>query len=211
MTLDLDRNTHEGASPEAIDQDTSAAKAGSLVIYLCKVGAPITIPQPRSPQLTRFSFFLSHSRQGNRRKQWLQMGYFSTHVEAAGWLMILRGIYPGAFVGEASTAQPNTLSGTQVSRTVERSSADGMSGTNERHAGDLSLLRGAETDTGLMSVTSVHHRLQETLEILGTSELDMKSEDEATGSGVRDLRFELQNESPPIHTFRRSRLRRRKS
>ena len=191
MTLDLERITHEGASPEAIDQDTSAAKAGSLVIYLCKVGAPITIPQPRSPRLTRFSFFLSHSRQGNRRKYWLQMGYFSTHVEAGGWLMILRGIYPGAFVGEVST--------------------DGMSGTNERQAGELSLLRGAETDTRLMSVTSVHHRLKETLEILGTSELDMEGGDEATGSGVRDLRFELQKESPPIHAFRRLRLRRRKS
>ena len=212
MTLDLERITHEGASPEAIDQDTSTAKAGSLVIYLCKVGAPITIPQPRSPQLARFSFFLSHSRRGNRTKYWLQMGYFSTQVEADRWLKILRGIYPGAFVSDVSTARPKTLGDTLVSRILEHSGADGMSGANDPEAADLSLLlRRAETDTRLMCATLAHHRLKETLEILGTSELDMEGGDEATGSGVRDLRFELQKESPPIHTFRRLRLRRRKS
>jgi len=211
MTLDLERVSHEGASPEAIDQDTATARAGSLVIYLCKVGAPITIPQPRAPQLTRFSFFLSHSRRGNRTKYWLQMGYFSTHVEADRWLKILRGIYPGAFVSDVSTAQPKTLSDTLVSRILEQRGADGMSGSNEPEAGDLSLLRRAETGTRLMSVTSVHHRLKETLEILGKSELGVGSEDEATGTGVQDLRFELQKESPPIHSFRRLRLRRRKT
>jgi hypothetical protein len=86
-----------------------------------------------------------------------------------------------------------------------------MSGANEPEAGDLSLLRRAETGTRLMSVTSVHHRLKETLEILGTNELGMGSEDEATGTGVQDLRFELQKQPPPIHRFRRLRLRGRKS
>ena len=93
---------------------------GSLVINLCKVGTPITIPQPRSPQLAQFSFFLSHSWQGSRRRYRLQMGYFSTHVEADRWLKSLRSIYPGAFVSDVSAAQTELLSDTQVERILEQ-------------------------------------------------------------------------------------------
>jgi hypothetical protein len=175
MTLDLERICDESASPEAVDQGTSTAKAGPLVINLCKVGAPITIPQPRSPQLARFRFFLSHSRQGNCRKYWLQMGYFSTHVEADRWLKILRGIYPGAVVSAQNQG-------------------------DEQHG-----------VTALTSERRPGATFRETLEILGTSEFDMGSEAEINGTGVQDLRIELQKESPPIQTFSRSRLRRRKS
>ena len=97
---------------------------GSLVINLCKVGMPITIPQPRSPRLARFSFFLSDSWHGSRRRYRLQMGYFSTHVEADRWLKSLRSIYPGAFVSDASAAQTESLSDTQVEGILEQRGSD---------------------------------------------------------------------------------------
>jgi hypothetical protein len=156
MTLELERVFNRSASPEAADQGTPAEKTGSLVINLCKVGAPITIPQPRSSQLRRFSFFLSHSWQGSRRKYRLQMGYFSTHVEASRWLKVLRGIYPGAFVSDVSAAQAEPLSDKQVLRIFEQAGADGRSTANEKEAGGGSLLRPEESGTrpGLRPVFS---------------------------------------------------------
>jgi len=185
MTLEPKRVSYRRANPDAADQGTPVEKPGSLVINLCKVGVPITIPQPRSPQLRRFSFFLSHSWQGSRRKYRLQMGYFSTHVEANRWLKSLRGIYPGAFVSDVSAAQPEPLSDRQVLRTLEQ----GGGPTPERR------LRGT---------------FQETLEILGTIELGVGKEEEINGSGIPDLRIELQKESPLKQISRRLSLWTRK-
>jgi hypothetical protein len=316
MTLELKRVSNTSASPDAADQGTPAEKTGSLVINLCKVGAPIAIPQPRSPQLMRFSFFLSHSWQGSRRKYRLQMGYFSTHVEANRWLKILGGIYPGAFVSDVSAAQAEPLSDKQVLRIFEQrgaGGADGRSSADETEADDISLLRPEETgtrpglrpgvfsdaicakrvaqcvgsdfesvaiipvssqqqatviatgktSTGAVFATSAHHRpatvgksvearygsanraplplqqqgtvsglrevgdeqygvtvptperpprgtFKETLEILGTIEFDVGSEEEINGTGMQDLRIELQKESPLKQTSRRSGLWTRK-
>ena len=181
MTLELERLFNESVDPEPTDQGTAAANNGLLVINLCKVGAPITIPQPRSPQLSRFSFFLSHGWQGGRRRYRLQMGYFSTHVEADRWLRILRSIYPGAFVSDLSAAQTEPLSDTQVARILEHR------GTDEPR-----------------------RTFEETLQILGTSELDVGGQDEIKGTAGPDLRIELQNESPHMRKPRRSILRMRK-
>jgi hypothetical protein len=177
MTLELKRISNRSASPDTADRGTHAEKPGSLVINLCKVGVPITIPQPRSPQLRRFSFFLSHSRHGTRGKYRLQMGYFSTHVEANRWLKSLRGIYPGAFVSDVSAAQSEPLSDEEVLRRLEPDP------------------RGT---------------FKETLEILGTIELDVGSEEEINGSGMQDLRIELQKESPLKQISRRLSLWTRK-
>jgi hypothetical protein len=314
MTLELKRVSNRSASPDAADQGTPAEKTGSLVINLCKVGAPITIPQPRSPQLRRFSFFLSHSWQGSRRKYRLQMGYFSTHVEANRWLKILRGIYPGAFVSDVPAAQAEPLSDKQVLRIFEQGGADGRSSANEKEAGGISLLRPEETgtrsglrpgvfsdaicakrvaqcvgsdfalvaiipvcsqlqataiatgkaSTGAVFATSARHRpatvrksvearyrsanraplplqqqgtvvsglrevgdeqygvtvptperrppgtFKETLEILGTIEFDVGSEEEINVTGMQDLRIELQKQSPLEQISRRLSLWTRK-
>jgi hypothetical protein len=175
--------------PEAVDQGTSAAKNGSLVIYLCKVGARITIAQPRSAQLTRFSFFLSHSGQGNRRKYWLQMGYFSTHVEADRWLKILRGIYPGAFVSDVSAAQAKLLSDTQATAiTTGKISASAVCATSARHRPATTRksvgARHGSADPARLPLQQQGGTFKETLEILGASELDMGSNDEVNGTGV---------------------------
>jgi hypothetical protein len=193
MTLELKRVCNRSASPDAADRGGPAEKTGSLVINLCKVGVPITIPQPRSPQLRRFSFFLSHSLQGSRRKYRLQMGYFSTHVEANRWLKSLRGIYPGAFVSDVSAAQPEPLGEEQVLRRLEQGGADG---------------------TGALFATPARHRprgtFKETLEILGTIEFDVGREEEINGTGMQDLRIELQKESPLKQISRRLSLWTRK-
>jgi hypothetical protein len=207
MTLELKRVSNRSASPEAADQGIPAEKTGSLVINLCKVGAPITIPQPRSPQLRRFSFFLSHSWQGSRRKYRLQMGYFSTHVEANRWLKSLLGIYPGAFVSDVSAAQPESLSDKQVLRLFEEGGA-------EQQGAVVSGLREAGDEQHGVTVPTPEQRpcgtFKETLEILGTTEFDAGSEEEINGTSMQDLRIELRKESPLKQTFRRLSLWTRK-
>ena len=205
MTLELKRLSNRSVSPDAADQGTRAEKTGSLVINLCKVGAPITIPQPRSPQLRRFSFFLSHSWQGSRRKYRLQMGYFSTRVEANRWLMSLRGIYPGAFVSDVSAAQPEPLSDEQVLRIFEEGGADGRSSANENEIGDEQY--GVPVPTPERPPRGT---FKETLEILGTIALDGGSEEEINGTGMQDLPIELQKESALKQITRRLRLWTRK-
>jgi hypothetical protein len=196
--LELKRVSYRSLSPDAADQGTPTKKTGSLVINLCKVGVPITIPQPRSPQLRRFSFFLSHSWQGGRRKYRLQMGYFSTRVEANRWLMSLRGIYPGAFVSDVSGAQPEPLSDEQVLRIFEQGGADGRSSANENEVGDEQYDVPVPTPERRPRGT-----LKETLEILGTIELDGGREEEINGTGMQDLPIELQKESPLKQITRR--------
>jgi hypothetical protein len=213
MTLKVER-------PDAADQGTPAAKTGSLVINLCKVRAPITIPQPRSPQLRRFSFFLSHNWQGGRRQYRLQMGYFSTYVEANWWLKTLRGIYPGAFVsdvssqqqaaaiatGKASTGAVFATSAHYWSATVRKlvaarhRSANGAALPLQQQGTVVSGLREVGDEQYGVTVPTPERRacgtFEETLGILGTSELDVRGEEETNGTGVQDLRIELQTESP---------------
>src|SRR4051812_1509981 len=105
--------------------ESTPAAAGKFVITLCSVATPVTIPQPRSPELTRFSFFLGQSLAGDRKRYTLYMGHFATATEAEKWLKILRGIYPDAFVSEGPTAQASTFSDTQVLSILEQRRAEG--------------------------------------------------------------------------------------
>ena len=218
MTLELKRLSNRSAIPDAADQGAPAEKPASLVINLCKVGVPITIPQPRSPQLRRFSFFLSHSWQGSRRKYRLQMGYFATHGEANRWLKSLRGVYPDAFVSDVSAAQPEPLSDKQVLRQLEQGGADGRSSANS----DFELVamipvssqqQATAIATGETSPTPERRprgTFKETLEILGTIEFDVGKEKEISGTGMQDLRIELRKESPLKQITRRLSLWTRK-
>jgi hypothetical protein len=72
-----------------------------FILNLCPVAGPVAIPQPRSPNLTRFSFFCSRGWEGQREQYWLHMGYFPTRADAQKWLDLLRGVYPEAFVAES--------------------------------------------------------------------------------------------------------------
>lgn len=90
----------------------------AFVLTLCSMAAPISLPQPRSPQLTRFTFFFSRERRTGGQYQ-LHMGYFATIEEAQKWHKILAGIYPDAYVAEAPGGEPDLLSDSQVLRILQ--------------------------------------------------------------------------------------------
>ena len=105
--------TKPSAKPtEAWDQAGSRSDAGKYVISLCTVPVPITVPQPRSPDLARYKFFLhTYWEEGTRRHR-LYMGYFASRDDAARWLTTLRKVYPSAFLTEAPESQ--ALSNSQI-------------------------------------------------------------------------------------------------
>jgi hypothetical protein len=76
-------------------------EVGPFVLNLCPVAEPIAVPQPRSSDLTKFTFFCSRGWEGNVEQCWLHMGYFATRPEAEKWLMVLQRLYPQAFVSQA--------------------------------------------------------------------------------------------------------------
>ena len=61
----------------------------------------MALAHPDSPELKRFSFFVSRRREDNRERFRLHMGYFATLAEAEEWLNVIRDLYPGAWAGEA--------------------------------------------------------------------------------------------------------------
>jgi len=134
---------------KATSNPTQTSAKVKLVINLCSVDTPITIPQPQSPQLTRFRFFLSHRLENNRKRYTLHMGYFSTLSEARKWLTILRGVYPNACVSNAANVTEDSFTDTQVlsllaQRGAERAPA-GSAGNTALHG--IPLLRPDDTTT----------------------------------------------------------------
>jgi len=115
------------------DKGTPTAPAARFMINLCSVAQPITIPQPRDSQLTRFRFFFSHYWEDGRRRFRLHLGFFQTIVEAQKWHAILSRIYPDAFVSESSATQPGLLVNTHVLRMLETGSVHGL-----EHGADVS-------------------------------------------------------------------------
>src|SRR5689334_21862979 len=89
------------AHPEAGDTANGASGVGPFVINLCSSTTPMALSHPDTPEMKRFSFFVSRRREDNRERFRLHMGYFSTLAEAEEWLGVIRDIYPGAWAGEA--------------------------------------------------------------------------------------------------------------
>jgi hypothetical protein len=111
---------------------SSSAQAGKFVISLCSVAVPISIPQPRSPELMRYRFFLHTSWEEGGRRHQLYMGYFAARDEAEKWLATLRRIYPSAFV--AMAPETTTLTNTQIVSLLEHPtpvSTPGAAGVRE--------------------------------------------------------------------------------
>jgi len=108
----------------------SGQQAKRWVINLCSLDAPMSIPQPRASRLTRFSFFLSHYREDDRRRYRLLMGYFPNVAAAEKWLETLQRIYPEAFISEEPAAQPDLMHTTQTLRVLDL----GQVGTVQRQA-----------------------------------------------------------------------------
>jgi len=99
---------------------TISGATGKFVIHLCVVGAPITIPQPRSPELVRYRFFLHTCWEEGVKRHRLYMGHFATRPDAEKWLETLRRIYPSAFVSETPKAE--VLSAPQIVSLLDQNS-----------------------------------------------------------------------------------------
>jgi hypothetical protein len=91
-----------GSAPKPGSTQTAGPQpAGGFVVNLCSSTTPMALPHPDSPELKRFSFFVSRRLEDNRERFRLHMGYFASLAEAEEWLAVVRDIYPGAWAGEA--------------------------------------------------------------------------------------------------------------
>jgi len=172
------------------------------VINLCSLAAPMAIPQPRAPRLTRFSFFLNHYQEDGRRQYRLLMGYFASFAEADKWLATLKKVYPQAFVSEAPAAQPELMSNTQALRILEVGRVASVQPITEpstavnSHSSNRVQERAAAGKAALPVRKSFPGRvsLEDTLEELRMSEFNMGDDDDPDSTGVRHLRVEVQKD-----------------
>jgi hypothetical protein len=201
------------SAPQSADPVGSVSTHQQLVINLCTLPAPITVPQPRASQLTRYSFFMSHFWADGRRQYRLHMGYFRSTAEAEKWLVTLKRVYPNAHIGEAPETRPDLMGNTQRLRVLaighvgEHPSGTDDVGNSGTRAGTSAQQRPAGPESPAAKElhakpTTVHPTgrrsspsLEDTLEELRTSEFDMGSgEDDLNSTGVRHLRVEVQKD-----------------
>jgi hypothetical protein len=79
----------------------------AFVINLCASTSPMALTPPNSPELKRYTFFVSRQREDGRERFRLHMGYFTSQQEAENLLAAVRDVYPAAWVGPApSTGAP---------------------------------------------------------------------------------------------------------
>lgn len=79
----------------------SPTATGPFVVNLCSSTTPMALAHPQTPELKKFTFFMSRRREEGRERFRLHMGYFATLAEAEEWLNVVRDIFPGAWAGEA--------------------------------------------------------------------------------------------------------------
>ena len=76
------------------------AATGDFVVNLCASTTPMALEKPSSPELARYTFFVSRRREEGRERFRLHMGYFATREDAEQMLLLVRDLYPAAWVGE---------------------------------------------------------------------------------------------------------------
>ncbi len=216
----------------------NAAHPGKFVIHLCSIANPISIPQPRSPQLVRYSFFLHTCWEEGGKRHRLYMGYFQAREDAERWLVTLRRIYPSAFVTEVP--QNGILTGPQLVSLLDQgpsirpASPARAPATPPRAAEPMrtpapTLPRAAEpahapaairtaapagTPASARASTPSHekrHRvtLEDTLEALKLSAPVVIEDDELSSTGVRHLKIEIQKDAPRSKPAKRPQSRNR--
>jgi hypothetical protein len=131
------------------------------MLTLCRLGKQVAIPQPRSAQLKRFTFFTSRSqhRDGTERI-YLHMGYFATLSEAQTWVGFMRSAYPSAVATPTShallqqsnsgvpTALPAALTDSQVIQILEtRGSGPAQESAGDKTSAPVEVFRPEETIT----------------------------------------------------------------
>lgn len=196
------------ARPVNMDQE-SEQHTERWVINLCSLAAPMAIPQPRAPRLTRFSFFLNHYREDGRRQYRLLMGYFASFAEADKWLATLKKVYPQAFVSEAPAPQPDLMSNTQALRILEVGRVGSVQPITEPSSAVNSHSPDRVQERAAARKAAVPVRkpfpggtsLEDTLEELRMSEFNMGDDEDPDSTGVRHLRVEVQKD--PVTSPRR--------
>ncbi len=183
-----------------------SAQAGKFVISLCTVAVPITIPQPRSPELLRYRFFLHTCWEEGTRCHRLYMGYFDTRADAEKWLGKLRRIYPSAFV--CTSPQGQLLSGAQILSLLDQPAS--TSSAAPAAAPTIPARAAQPPQPARMTQHRQESRrsepsLQDTVEALKVSTLDVNmDEDPLSSTGVRHLRIEIQSEAPRKNAEKRA-------
>jgi hypothetical protein len=84
-----------------LPRPTGGAATGGFVINLTSSTTPMALSQPKDPTLAQFTFFVSRRLEDGRERFRLHMGYFETAQAAEGMLVVVRDVYPGAWVTEA--------------------------------------------------------------------------------------------------------------
>jgi hypothetical protein len=159
-----------------------SAQAGKFVINLCTVEVPISVPQPRAPELVRYRFFLHTSWEEGARRHRLYMGYFTARAEAERWLGTLRKIYPSAFVTVAPEME--TLSSSQIVSLLDQPQSTSMP------PAPVAIRQRAPVRNSDPSLEDTVNELRK------SSALDFIDEDTLSQTGVRHLRIEVQRERP---------------
>jgi len=72
-----------------------------FVINLCSSTSPMALAHPDSPELKRYTFFVSRQREDGRERFRLHMGYFDSQDAAEQLLAAVREVYPAAWAGPA--------------------------------------------------------------------------------------------------------------
>jgi hypothetical protein len=129
--------------------------AGHFMLTLCRLAAPVSIRPPQSPQLKRFTFFMSRAREPDGSERFdLNMGYFETLADAERRLEAVRRHYPNAFATTAPveslppSASDESLTDTQVMRILDaRSGSTVQDDVEQKNCDQIALLRPDDTST----------------------------------------------------------------
>lgn len=78
-----------------------AAAPAQFVINLCASTSPMALSHPSSPELKKYTFFVSRQREEGRERFRLHMGYFDSQEQAEALLEAVRDVYPAAWAGPA--------------------------------------------------------------------------------------------------------------
>ena len=92
------------STAENQDAEGATAPAQLFVINLCASTSPMALTPPDSPELKRYTFFVSRQREDGRERFRLHMGYFAAQEDAEQLLAAVRDVYPAAWAGPAPTS-----------------------------------------------------------------------------------------------------------
>jgi hypothetical protein len=86
-----------------LNTEVAAEAAPLFVINLCASTSPMALSHPNTPELKRYTFFVSRQREDGRERFRLHMGYFASQEQAESLLAAVRDVYPAAWAGPAPT------------------------------------------------------------------------------------------------------------